>query len=212
MKLLNTWRQWPPKRKFLTSAAAMAALYAAAIIGDSASRDIDLPLVPSISLGGKELPPLESHGDPLSIDEIRIELLNAFPGIKPHDIQLADLQYQPVEYEDFLRLADWVGDFYADNPQLHYTAEGYDCDNFARTFVVIADLASPERFRGQLAMMRLYVEQRNAWGGVPASTGTHALIAFRHGDGWSLYEPQSREVVRVADYPNQPHVRRVIGD
>ena len=104
-------------------------------------------------------------------------------------------------------------DFYFNTPTLRYFPESYDCDNFARTFVVLSDLAGiPNHdWTGQMAFFRIYVHQKHSWGGVPAGGG-HALVIFLSDRGWFAYEPQSGVIELLSRYPNRNYIFRILVD
>lgn len=197
------------RNKFLIIIAAMVAFSFAASIFDTVNEDIDIPFVPDLSIGGRELPVLH-HDQKISADQMIKELSEIFD-IKSYMVQLADRNFQVVKHDSMLELIDWMEVFYWKTPHMRYKPESYDCDNFARTFVVFADLAGIENFEGQITLVRLYVTQKYTWAGVPAGGG-HALVAFRSDKGWFVYEPQGRSYIEARKYPNREHVFKILGD
>lgn len=194
----------------MIACAAMAGIYAAATLLETAVPEIDLPLVPDLSINGREVPQIRGR-EIITYRQLMSELQAAFPGIRADQIALADHTFQAVDHGDLRRLIHWMADFYWRSPVLRYRPEAYDCDNFARTFTVIADLAGADLFEGQIGVLRIYVRQVHRWGGVPAG-GLHALVVFRSDRGLYVYEPQGRAFVRADDYPNRTALMRIKGD
>lgn len=170
-----------------------------------------LPVV-DISINGKELPPIRPSGGVITSHEIARELAGIIGNVSSSTLY-ADRDYQPVNHTDVVRMTRWMRDFYFNTPTLRYFPESYDCDNFARTFVVLGDLAGiPDHdWQGQIMFFRIYVEQKKSWGGVPAGGG-HALVIFRSNRGWFAYEPQSGSTVELNQYPNRNYVFRLLVD
>jgi hypothetical protein len=199
------------RTKFILIVAGMFIL---ATIIDTASDSVDIPLVPDLSINGRELPRLVA-ADILTHDQVIEELRDAFPAppriIRRDDNELADRTYQILDHRSAMELVDWMAEFYWSTPALRYKPEAYDCDNFARTFTVMADLAGAEFFDGQILVVRLYVNQKTRWGGVP-SGGQHALVAIRTTKGWQVYEPQGRSVTCAEKYPNRNWVWKIKAD
>ncbi len=198
------------RRKFAIAAAVMAGIYTAATLLETAVPAIDLPLVPDLSINGREVPPIRG-GELIPAEHLMVELMRAFPGLRADQIQLADRVFQAPRHEDLERLIRFMADFYWESPALRYTPEAYDCDNFARTFATVADLAKTEGWVGQIAVLRIYAHQARAWGGVPAG-GQHALVVFRSDRGLYVHEPQGRTMVAAARYPNRTTLYQVKGD
>jgi len=188
---------------------AIAVVAVAATVFDSVNRDVDIPLVPDIRIGESELPEIAA-AERLSSDDIGKELHNTF-GVPGYRMVLADRVYQAPEHESMIELIQWMRYFYWSTPSMRYRPEAYDCDNYARTFVVFSDLAGMAKFDGQIAIVRIYTSQKYSWGGVP-SGGQHALVAFRSDRGWFVYEPQTGQVVSADQYPNREEVWKITAD
>lgn len=171
-----------------------------------------IPFMPvvDISIQGRELPVLKPGSDALSNREIQ---QNIYKETSKYIDGLADTTYQALDYCSFEELTHWMNWFYWNTPKLRYKPEAYDCDNYARTFVVFGDLAGiPESpFTGQLALFRIYVEQKEKWGGVPAG-GYHALVMLLTDKGWIVYEPQSGAITPFNKYPNRNYILKILGD
>lgn len=209
--MIQKWKSLSARAKFALSLAAMAAVYVGAIVTDTSTDAIDIPYVPDLSLGGRELPVVSPAGDPLGYTQVQKELRALFPHLSRGSISLADRHFQPVTHTSMNALIRWMDWFYWATPQLRFNPESYDCDNFARTFVVIGDLSGAHRFTGQIAVFRIYTRQHHAWAGVP-SGGYHALILYRTEKGWYVYEPQGRHIIAARRYPNRTYISRIKGD
>lgn len=178
--------------------------------------DLRIPFLPvvDISINGRELPPLRPSGPPVDRSEFIGELQELIGSAASASRTIyADRTYQAINHTDAVRMIRWMQDFYFNTPTLRYYPESYDCDNFARTFVVLGDLAGiPDHdWQGQLMFFRIYVSQQVSWAGVPAGGG-HALVIFRSDRGWFAYEPQNGTTIELARYPNRRHVFALLTD
>ena len=185
-----------PYQKFLI---AIGLLFTLAVIVDNSSDSVDLPFIPDLTINGMEIPELQG-AQLLSNTEVSAILRREFSGIR--DFNLADRHYQALNHQSFVEFASFMNRVYWQTPTLKYRPESYDCDNFARTAVVLADLANPTGFVGQITLFRIYVHQDHPFGGVPAG-GNHALIAFISDRGVFIYEPQSGRIEPISQYPNR---------
>lgn len=185
-----------PAKKFIITAAL---LFLVALVFDNTNDNVDIPFIPDLTINGMEIPELQG-AQVLSNTEVAAILRREFSGIR--DYNLADRQFQALDHQSFVEFASFMNRFYWQTPTLRYRPESYDCDNFARTAVVLADLANPTGFVGQITLFRIYVHQDQPFGGVPAG-GNHALIAFISDRGLFIYEPQSGRIESINKYPNR---------
>lgn len=200
------------KKAFITFVVVFALAFFSASVYDTLDTTIDIPFIPELTIGGKELPRLEAERT-IRDAEIKLELVKLFPKTPSYKIGLADRIYEIPQHSSMKEMIDYMADFYWSTPHMRYTPEAYDCDNFARTFVVFGDLASREGFKGgQIALFRIYVKNVYSWGGVSGNGGGHALVLFRSSCGWFVYEPQGTSIVKAEDYPNRDYIWQILGD
>lgn len=95
---------------------------------------------------------------------------------------------------------------------IYYIPEGLDCDDFARSKTAISRiiLSHAYRIEASPAVFTIFVKQKKEWASVPAGGG-HALIIYacvNEEDEVKVFvwEPQSRQVVSVLEYPNKDNV------
>jgi len=198
-----------PSKKFGVSIAGFLVLISILTVIDSSIDGVDIPFIPDLTINGIQMPRIET-GRPLSSSDMLRAVLTSFPSLKASDVTLADRLYQEVTLDSFKEFASFLGRFYWTSPDLVYRPESYDCDNFARAAVVIADLATPG-ITGQMAFCRIYVHHKVSWGGVP-SGGNHALCGFVANGGIFIYEPQSGRIDSVNNYPNKDYVFKLTAD
>lgn len=202
------------KLKIIIPAVWLGMLLIAITYNSASEPSKRIPFVPvvDISINGRELPVVKKTTTVTgSVLANELHAHKIFPVLR-----MADRDYSIVEHDDALELLAWSMRFYWQTPALRYVPEAYDCDNFARTFVVLGDLsyvphldkATPS---GQIAFFRIYVKQERAWGGVPAG-GYHALGLMRTSEGWYVFEPQSGASIQLAKYVNLKQVLEVLFD
>jgi len=178
--------------------------------------NIDIPLVPDLTINGYKIQPLESSGQNMTSAEIRSELLSLFPYINPRDITLADREYTVPTHQSFYYFSTSLVDFI--DAQFRYKSESFDCDNFAYLAKGIADMVVHNKdsetirpFKGQLPVFKLYVKLKYEWAGVQPN-GAHAINLFKTDKGWFVYEPQNGEFELAEHYPNKDYVFFITSD
>jgi hypothetical protein len=209
--LTTWWKEQKAFSKFLMIIGVFFVVGLGASLYDGANPDINIPLIPDLTINGMELPELKPAGPTITADQFQEELREAFPNLRSYKILLVDRTFQPVDHDSALDLIDFSSEFYRRTPKFRFTNEGNDCDNFSRRFLSFADLAGGYAFKGQLAFVKIYVEQKHSWARVPAG-GAHSLTALRTSEGIIVYEPQGRRYICADDYPNRDYVFQVNGD
>lgn len=177
---------------------------------------VDIPFVPDVTINGNKVEPLLSTGVLYNSSEVFKQLKNAFPAAKL-PIMPNDRNFEVPTHDSMKRFINSVNRLYWNMPLLRYHPEFFDCDNFARMAVTLGDLATLSNeeeikpFKGQVAIMRIYVNQKNEWAGVPAGGG-HALNIFISDRGVFVYEPQNGRIIEAENYPNRKYVLQVLTD
>jgi hypothetical protein len=170
---------------------------------ETATPEFEIPMVPDLSINGVRVPKLEIVGSQ-SAQTVRTKF-NVIDMV-----MLADRNYAIPKHRSMLAFIEWVNTLYFNSPELRYVPESYDCENYTRTFAVLADLGGVS-VKGQHSIFRIYVEQKVAWGGVP-SGGYHALVLFKSDRGWFVLEPQTGDVITLDRYPNKQYIYLITGD
>lgn len=128
-------------------------------------------------------------------------------------VDLSDSTFTPLSHEWLLAAVDWAWSF-GKATGIAYTPESFDCDKFALSFSLAANVAASRAgVRAQPLLARIYVQQQTAFAGVAAGGG-HALNAFlsdRAPYFWVL-EPQpggAKRLVPLMEYPNRSAIFRI---
>lgn len=129
-------------------------------------------------------------------------------------VDTSDSQFTVVHHEWAMQLVSWSFNFAGamssrtDTGRL-YAPETFDCDKFAKAFSLAAELSAGRKLSGaQVLVGRIYVQQINAFGGVPAG-GNHALNFFVSEKGVYIVEPQTGRVSPLSEYPNRSTIYSV---
>lgn len=90
-------------------------------------------------------------------------------------------------------------------------ARVYDGAVFARLLEVATSLNSLQRSQRALAMPIgvLYCQRATAWGVLPADGGADAYIVFATEKGIIVYDPPTRQMIPLADFPNKTKVSQI---
>lgn len=132
-------------------------------------------------------------------------------------LMLSDSQFVPINAEHARELIAWTRSFLwsinKEGAGFAWTAESLDCDKFAKAFTLAVELSAARAgVKAQPLALRISVNQRAAFGGVPAMppwADGHALVALVTDAGILIVEPQSGHAAPLADYPNRAHVWRI---
>ncbi len=87
----------------------------------------------------------------------------------------------------------------------------YDGTTFARLLNVSTSIAALRQKGIRLAMPIgvLVCTRKAAWGDLPADGATDAYVAFVTEDGMLVYDPPTRQLVPLGDFPNKAHIVRI---
>lgn len=120
------------------------------------------------------------------------------------------LYFLPTEYNMDV-VINYLDDVYR-NFDIRYIPEGLDCDDFARSKTALSRIILSHAYKAEAApaVFTIFVRQEIEWASVPAGGG-HALIVYACVDENNevkvfVWEPQSRQIVSVLDYPNKDNV------
>jgi len=128
------------------------------------------------------------------------------------NIIMMDGKFREVDYYWFRKFNNWFRDLLFDNGliALGDAGEPFDCDNYAMMYKSLMSAAAYKAGeKTEPAVLLLLVEQRNAFGGVPAG-GAHLCIMVMTNQGWFVVEPQTGKFDKLENYPNQKYVRMMI--
>lgn len=148
--------------------------------------------------------------------QVMQEVTNLAPAAQ---LSTSDSTFTLIQRDYAVELVAWTRAFitaeeHSHAAGLHYTAESFDCDKFAKAFTLAVELAAGRAgVRAQPLAARIFVHQVAAFGGVPAVPPPgdgHALVALATDAGILVVEPQTGAVVPLAEYPNRATVWRVL--
>lgn len=127
------------------------------------------------------------------------------------EILMLDNKFKVIDYFWFRKFNNWFKKmkFQAGIMAID-SSENLDCDNYAMIYKSMSSIASyksGEKVEPAIAL--IIVEQKNAFGGVPAG-GLHMLNLIFASNGWYVFEPQTGEWCNFDKYPNQKTIRTII--
>jgi len=155
-----------------------------------------------------------ASGATVGAGDVAIGAMQYAPGAQ---LVMSDARFTPLN-EAFARaLVTWTRAFLwtmnKEGAGFAWTAESLDCDKFAKAFTLAVEIAASRAgVKAQPLALRISVNQREAFGGVPAMpppADGHALVALVTDAGILVVEPQSGVIVPLAEYPNRAHVWRI---
>jgi hypothetical protein len=196
------------KNIFKLSFVGFVAFMGLMTIIDSSSREIDIPLIPDVSINGREMPEVRP-GNIDSHTQVRKELKELFPNARFEMTTFSDSRFQEVDYDSFRDITDFAYDFYISSPLLRYKPESYDCDNYSHHLFTFVDWGGGHLFSGQASIFQITVQYDRPWGGIHG--GLHSLNLVKTTRGWYVHEPQSREMIKAEHYPNRNTVLVIDG-
>lgn len=87
----------------------------------------------------------------------------------------------------------------------------YDGGALARLLDVATGLAGLREHQFKLAVPigTLVCERRTAWGDLPGDGALDAYIVFATEAGMVIYDPPTRQMANLADFPNRQRIRRI---
>lgn len=129
----------------------------------------------------------------------------------PRDVRMVmlDGKYASVDYHWFLRYNNWFSDMLFHNGLMSLGGhpENFDCDNYAMLYKSLMSVAAYKaKETVEPAVATVFVENRHAFGGVPAG-GLHMVVLVMTSREWYIVEPQTGEYIELHNYPNQQHVK-----
>ena len=124
---------------------------------------------------------------------------------------LLDSKYAYVDYFFFLKFNKWFKQLKFENGIMPINQkENLDCDNFALLYKSLMGISS---YKGkgtkEPAIAVMVVEQREAFGGIPAGYLHKINLVFTN-QGWYVLEAQTGEFIKLEDYPNQKYIKYFI--
>ena len=131
----------------------------------------------------------------------------------PKDVQIAlfDSRYREVDYYWWLKFNKWFDELKFENGVMPIDQkQNMDCDNFAllyKSLMGVSGYKSGDPDEPAVAVM--FVQQRNAWGGIPEG-GLHMVNLVFTLEGWFVYEPQTGKRILLENYPNAGYVQYII--
>ena len=133
----------------------------------------------------------------------------------PRDIGvlLFDSKFDQVDYFYFLKFNNWFEKLKFENGIMPIDQEeNLDCDNFALLYKSLMGIGAYKNGnKNEPAVAVLIVEQRHAFGGIPASPGSlHMINLIITNNGWFIFEAQTGAKKLIEEYPNQEYLKYLI--
>lgn len=186
--------------------ALLAALLLALVRPPAAdSADMELPDFPR--------PPI---ADARSVGSVRLVRELHRSGVRGWDIMDAvDGDYAVFRDDGLGGLAAWLEtackSLDVDIARARERDGGYDGVVFARLLNVATSIASLREDGIALAMPvgALHCRRESAWGDLPADGRTDVYILFITTDGMLIYDPPTRQLAKLEDFPNRARVSKV---
>lgn len=189
-------------RRVLLSLLALGALRLGA-----APAAIELPPFP--------LPALAADGGaPADVGPIRLLRQLQRAGLHgTEDFETADNDYALFRHDSLGVLASWLDAVCAATHYdlRHARAVRYDGTVFARLLQVATSLAALKHGPPGLAMpVGVAICRRTAaWGALPGDGATDAYVVLATDAGMLIYDPPSRQLVPLADFPNKRSIQQI---
>ncbi len=189
--------------------AVMLLLVSAGGAARAADREIALPAFPQ--------PPLAGETRPQSMSSVRLLRELQRGGVRGLDrFDAMDGYYAVFRADGLAGLAGWLElacralDFEVGEAR----AGHYDGSVFARLLNMATSLAAlrAEVLRDERLAMPIGVlacRREEAWGVLPADGGEDAYILFATDEGLLVYDPPTRQLARLSEFPNRGAVIRV---
>jgi len=126
-------------------------------------------------------------------------------------IMMLDGAFREVDYFFFRKFNNWFKNVKFQNGIMAINQnETLDCDNFAMLYKSLMSVSSyKSKVDHEPAVALVVVEQRHAFGGVPAGA-LHMLNLVFTSRAWYIFEPQTGEYIELENYPNQKYIRTII--
>jgi hypothetical protein len=130
---------------------------------------------------------------------------------KDVEILLLDLKYEVVDYYFLLKFNNWFQKLKFENGIMPLNQkENLDCDNFAMMYKSLMSISSyKSESKNEPAVALISVRQVNPFGGIPSGE-LHMLNLIFTNNGWYVFEPQTGDLVKFEEYPNQEYIYQII--
>lgn len=182
---------------------------AASGVGRAEEREVSLPAFPQ--------PPLAGEARPASMSSVRLLRELQRGGVRGLDrFDAMDGYYAVFRADGLAGLAGWLEmacralDFEVGDARIGH----YDGSVFARLLNMATSLAAlrAELLRGERLAMPIGViscRREVGWGVLPGDGLEDAYILFATDEGLLVYDPPTRQLARLVDFPNRGAVIRV---
>ena len=129
------------------------------------------------------------------------------------NFETVDADYALLRGNGLGNLAAWLESACkaVDFDLLQARTRGYDGTIFARLLSVATSLATLRQSDVALAMPIgvLTCQRSEKWGDLPADGSADAYVVFATDDGILVYDPPTRQLATLADFPNKTHITHV---
>lgn len=129
------------------------------------------------------------------------------------DLETVDSDYGLLRRDSLNVLAAWLeGACRAVGYDLAQARQqSYDGGALARLLTVATGLAGlrDQQFKLAVPIGTLVCERRTAWGDLPGDGAVDAYILFATEAGMIIYDPPTRQMTPLADFPNREGIRRI---
>jgi len=173
----------------------------------AAQGDLQLPAFPVPAL-------VRDGGPPKEISSMRLLRDLYRGGVKASDnFEAVDSDYALLRGESLGNLAAWLESACKSvGLELKLARAGsYDGVVFARLLAVGTSLAALREKDIRLAMpIGVLICQRDAaWGDLPADGAEDAYVIFATDSGMLVYDPPTRQLAALSDFPNKARISRI---
>ena len=183
------------------------ALFACAHGSSSASEGFKLPAFPLPAL-------VRESGVPKEMSSVRLLRELHRGGVHGSDnLETSDSDYALLRGDSLGNLAAWLESacLAVDANLLQARTRSYDGSIFPRLLSVATSLAVLRQGDIPLAMPIgvLICQRHSAWGDLPGDGATDAYVVFVTDNGMLVYDPPTRQLTNLADFPNKSHISRI---
>ncbi len=168
-----------------------------------------------LRLPGFPFPALVREGGaPKELSSVRLLRELHRGGVHGSDnLETADSDYALLRSDSLGNLAAWLESACraVDADLLKARTRGYDGTVFSRLLTVATSLAALRQGDITLAIPIgvLICQRRTAWGVLPGDGATDAYVVFVTDNGMLIYDPPTRQLTNLADFPNKTHIARI---
>jgi hypothetical protein len=168
-----------------------------------------------LRLPGFPLPALVlDGGPPKEMSSVRLLRELHRGGVHGSDnLETSDSDYALLRSDSLGNLAAWLESacLAVDADLLQARTRDYDGAVFARLLAVATSLAALRQGNINLAMPIgvLICQRRTVWGDLPGDGATDAYVVFVTDNGMLVYDPPTRQLTNLADFPNKAHIGRI---